>query len=97
MALQDVDVLDTTMFQELYPSTMVRDSHLEFIWGEDGATAESVEVFLSVYRGEQSNSFSLKIENLTVQEQSELKQAIQDWHCTGKIRFGRLCCTPCWE
>ena len=96
-ALEDIDVLDTIDFRELHPKTKVRNSHLEFIWAKDGTGAAFAEIFLSVYRGEQSDSFKLIIEDLTALELAEVKQAIQDWHCTGRISFGRVCCIPCWD
>ena len=95
-ALQEADELDILDFRDRYPRIKVRESSLEFRWSEDGEIAEEASVFLQVYSGKKSNCFSFRMENATKQEQEQLKQAIQDWHCKGEIKFGRFRCTPCW-
>ena len=95
-AFREEDELDVLRFRERYPKIVVRESTLEFRWSEDGQTAEDATVFLQTYRGEKSSCFSFSMENATKLEQEQLKQAIQDWHCTGEIEFGRFKCSPSW-
>lgn len=99
----DVDLIalnnafKTEAFRQSHPNVTIRESSWEIMDGGSDTVVPIALFCLTELGGKNQLAFSFTINNATVDELEEWKEAVLKWHFCGELRHGHFSWNPYWE